>query len=136
MNNFTHLIEKIARCSNLYRNNRLESHGIPGNQSGYIIHVCNNPGVSQDTIAKKMFINKSNVARQLAVLEQNGYITRCPDPEDKRILMVFPTQKAIDVYPDIKQVLDEWNDKLLDELSPPQQQELKGLLHTVKTAAM
>ncbi len=134
--NLTPIVEKISRCSNLYRNSRLESKGITGNQYGYIMQVCNHPGVSQDTIAKKMFINKSNVARQLATLEQNGFITRHTDEEDRRILKVYPTEKATAMYPEIKLVMDEWNEKILAGLTLDQRQSLKELLLLVKAAAM
>ena len=51
-------------------------------------------GISQEKLAKMIYINKSNVTRNLAVLEKNGYIERRPAENDKRVMLVFPTQKA------------------------------------------
>ena len=38
----------------------------------YILNVCRNPGISQEALSQLIFVNKSNVARQLAVLEEKG----------------------------------------------------------------
>ena len=34
------------------------------------------PGISQKLLGQLIFVNKSNVARQLAVLEEKGYVRR------------------------------------------------------------
>lgn len=71
-----------------------------------------------------MYIHKSNVARQLASLEEKGFITRKTDPEDRRSLLVYPTNKAIAVLPQIRAVLEEWESLLLEEFSEEEQKTL------------
>ena len=39
-------------------------------------------------------VNKSSVTRQLATLEEKGYVIRQASSSDKRILLVYPTDKA------------------------------------------
>ena len=38
-----------------------------------ILRVCRKPGMSQDTLVKMVYIDKSNMARKLAKLEKDGY---------------------------------------------------------------
>jgi len=59
---------------------------------------------SQAEMARQLNVNKSSVTRQLAVLEEKGYIRREPAAADKRILLVYPTQKALDVKKDVFQM--------------------------------
>jgi DNA-binding MarR family transcriptional regulator len=59
-------------------------------------------------LARTIYVNKSSVTRQLALLEQNGYIYRTPSEKDKRVMQVFPTQKAYDILPKVKCMLEEW----------------------------
>ena len=99
MDSFMRCVSRTARCAALYRGEQLESIGLNGGQHTYILNICRNPGVSQEQLSRLLYINKSNVARQLANLEQNGFVTRIPDTVDRRVLRVFPTQKALDACP-------------------------------------
>ena len=74
----------IMRCSMMFIGDRLAEYGLAGHHHTYIRAVCENPGISQDALAKRNFINKSNVARQAAILEEDGFVTRTPSAQDKR----------------------------------------------------
>lgn len=117
MISFMKYISVIARCSAQYRNYRLSDAAITGNQYAFILNICRNPGISQDGLATLVHLNKSNVARQLAQLESNGYIERTYCPCDKRITEVYPTDKAESVMPEIQTVLREWNEYLTEGFS-------------------
>ncbi len=110
-------INTISRCAILYRNEKLESEGLNGYQHTYLLIICNNPGISQENLTKRIYVNKSNVARQLALLEQNGFVTRQPCEKDKRVMLVFPTQKAFDIYPRVKAFISEWNSYLCEDFT-------------------
>ncbi|MEG0766274.1 MAG: MarR family transcriptional regulator [Clostridia bacterium] len=102
-------ISVISRCAALYRNERLAPLGLNGCQHTYILCLCRNPGISQEELARRVYINKSNVARQVAQLVQAGFVTRQASETDKRVMLVTPTQKAYDVCPIIREALKEWN---------------------------
>ena len=105
-----HYIMTIARCSNQFRAERLRKHGLCGQHCAYLLRICREPGTTQDAIAREIYVNKSNVTRQLATLEQNGFVERRPCEADSRAMEVYPTQKAMDVLPEVRAVLREWND--------------------------
>ena len=66
-------INRIARCAEQYRNDRLEPFGLTGSQYSVILSVCREPGITQDRLSELVYINKSNVARQLSQLEEYDY---------------------------------------------------------------
>ena len=101
-------INRISRCSVLFKNGKLEHEELNAYQHVYIRNVCREPGISQDNLAKSIYVNKSTVTRQLALLEQNGFISRIPSEKDKRVMQVFPTRKALDILPEVKRVSAEW----------------------------
>lgn len=90
----TRTINIINRCTNLYRDTQLDDTGLPGCQVAYILRVCRQPGQTQDELAQGLHVHKSSVARKLAALEANGWITRTPCSQDRRALRVYPTPKA------------------------------------------
>ena len=117
----------IWRCANLYRTQKFESLGINCYQYSYILNVCANPGISQEKLARAIFIHKSNAARQLSVLEEKGFIERKPDESDKRSLLVYPTQKGVDAVPKIRSVLKDWNDLLFDGFDEKEKEILEAV---------
>lgn len=129
MSSFMRNLSIISRCSAQYREEALQPYGIRAPQYIYFIGVCKDPGVSQDQLAERFCINKSNVARQLSSLEENGYFVRKRHPKDKRIMQIFPTQKAMDVLPEIDRVVKSWNAYVTSDLT---EAEMTFLLATME----
>ncbi len=110
-------INKISRCANVYRADFLSGEKLNPIYHSYALCITRNEGITQDEMAKRLCINKSNVTRSLAVLEEQGYIRRENDSSDKRILHIYPTQKLLDLMPEIKQISRNWNKYLTDDIS-------------------
>ena len=128
MDSFMRCISRIARCAQIYRCEKFEELGLNGGQYVYINCACRCPGISQEQMARQILINKSNVCRQLAQLEQNGFIRREPDARDRRVLRVYPTDKAEEALPVIQKVLADWRDYLTADLSQEERETLDLLL--------
>ncbi len=135
MSSLTRCISVIARCSALRRSQAFKSIGITGCQHTYILNVCRNPGISQEQLANKIYIHKSNVARQVALLDKAGFLTRAPSSQDKRVMLIYPTDKAEAAYPVILQVLKEWHDYLIMDFSKEEQLLLEKMMNHVMDRA-
>lgn len=98
----------ISRCESIYRTQQLEEE-MPGIFHSYVLVICRKPGMSQDKLARHLCLNKSNVTRHLAKLEQKGYIERRVSEEDKRELLVYPTERMLDLQPEVVRITKEWN---------------------------
>lgn len=136
MSSLMRSINRISRCGILYRSEKFSPHGINGYQNVYLQNICKNPGISQDQLAKKILVNKSNVARQVAVLEKNGYLIRTVSEKDKRQFELYPTEKALSLYPVIHNVLKCWNEKLLEDLPPEEREYLSDKLEKIMEKAV
>lgn len=108
MSSFMRKMNVISRCEAIYRTQQL-----PGELSGiyhsYILVICKKPGMTQDWLARYLCVNKSSVTRHLSNLEKNGYIERKVCREDKRELLVYPTQKMLEIHPEVVRITKEWN---------------------------
>lgn len=135
MDSFVKMINRIARLSALYREKELKRFGLGEMHHAYILGVCAEPGISQEELACKIFINKSNVARQLAQLEQKGFITRQSDQNDARRLRIFPTAKSLAIEAEIRSILADWNQSLLAEIPKEQQEAVLSGLQTIMEKA-
>ena len=135
MSRLTFSILAIGRCATQFRSEKMAPFGLKGFHISYFIQICGCPGISQDQLAQRIYINKSNVARQAAFLEEEGYITRVPSPSDKRMLQLYPTQKAMDLMPHIRQILQEWDALITDDLSEEDAQAVTAVLERMKFRA-
>lgn len=129
MYNITH----IARCASQYRAEELAVFGLKACHASYLVTICRCPGITQDQLAKRIFINKSNVARQLVVLEESGFVERKPSPEDKRATLVYPTQRALDVLPQIHRVFRDWEAFVAQDLTEEERALAVKMLEKIHT---
>lgn len=98
--NLTH----ISRCGGQYRTRQLEPLGLTARQASLLMEVCATPGISQDTLARRVFLNKSVVARSLANLEEQGLVERPTCQKDKRITRLYPTEQALQLQPQLQAI--------------------------------
>ena len=132
MPDLMHHITDIARCAALYRQEELAPLGLKSCHASYLDAICACPGITQDQLARRIFINKSNVARQLAVLEEDGFVERRHSPEDKRAIQGFPTQKALDCMPEITRIFRCWEAFVAQDLSMDERKALVVMLDKLK----
>ena len=128
-------ITEIARCGAQYRTEALAPLGLKACHASYLTEICAHPGISQDQLAARICINKSNDARQAAILEENGFVTRTPSATDKRIMELHPTQKALDLLPQIQPLLRDWEACMTADLSEEEKNQLSTLLSRMKEKA-
>lgn len=128
-------ITEIARCGAQFRNDNLAELDLKGCHASYLLEICRNPGISQDTLARRICINKSNIARQLVVLEEGGFVRRQPSQEDKRAMELYPTEKTLELLPRIRQILGQWSRYLTQDLTEEEVEVLSRVLTSMKARA-
>ncbi len=97
----------ISRCQAAYRAERTDA--IPACHHVLFHSICRAPGRTQEELARDIRLNKSTLSRALASLEEKGFIERKEDPEDKRALLIYPTEKMLSLHPVVREISAEWN---------------------------
>lgn len=135
MQSVSGLLKEINRYGRQYRDVQLAPLGLNSRQGMYIREICAAPGISQEQLTQILRINKSNVARQVAAMEEDGYIERRCCGKDKRVLRLYPTEKAQALLPGILEVMDHWEDCLVEELTEKQREVLEQMLLQIRDNA-
>lgn len=135
MSKLTFAMLAISRCNSQFRTEKMAQYGLKACHTSYLLNICNHPGISQDKLAQRIYINKSNVARQAAVLEEAGYITRRPSQADKRVQELYPTEKALALLPQIKAILQEWSQLLTEDLTQEEIETVTAVLIKMRDKA-
>ena len=128
-------ITEITRAGAEYKTAALAPYGLKGCHASYLAEICANPGISQDRLAQRICINKSNVARQAAILEEEGFIERKPSQADKRVMELYPTEKTLTLMPEITEIINKWEDFLLADLSEAEVAQVHSVLQRMRDKA-
>ena len=135
MSKFMKTLNNISRSQAVYRHGKISADDLHSSHYAFVLAICREPGRSQDYLAKELCLNKSTVARTLNFLEEKGYITRNPLPNDKRQFSVHPTDKMLAIQPEIKSASIEWM-SLLSEGIPQEELEIfDSVLERMQTRA-
>ena len=117
MSRFMKMLNNISRSQAIYRHNQVSHKDLQPGHYAFALAICRTPGRCQEDLAEELCINKSTVARNLNHLEEKGYITRTPLENDKRQLLVYPTDKMLAVLPEIKEASGRWMELLSEGIS-------------------
>lgn len=126
--NFNAVDRYLRRCRREY----MAPYGLRGIHARLFMAICRTPGCSQDRLAKRMWFDKSTIARQMELLEKKGFITRKPSETDKRVMCVYPTEEMLQIQPDLKDAMGKWEDTLLQDLTEDEKRKLLELLARVR----
>ena len=127
MAKFMKNINLVSRSAEVFREERLKDCGIRGCQSKYVLVIAQNPGVSQEDISRMLFVNKSNVARQIGFLETAGFVKKVGNDKDRRAVHLYPTEKLLGALPRVKEVLAEWRALVTEGFTEEEKAELQRL---------
>lgn len=91
---------------------------LPASEMAAIIGIHNEPGITLTALAAQLSMRQSNASAAVRGLVERGLVRREKSSEDLRIVLLHPTERALD---DLELVQESWSKvlgKALQELSP------------------
>ncbi|GAB6885931.1 MarR family transcriptional regulator [Streptococcus equinus ATCC 33317] len=125
-------IGAITRTIQIDSNNHFKELGLNNNLYIYIIRTCEEPGMFLGELADNVQIDRTTAFRTIKKLVKLGYFELQNDSNNQKIKRVFPTQKALDVYPQLHEYEQKQSDFLLSNLSTEELAKLKELMTKLK----
>ncbi|MBA4603075.1 MarR family winged helix-turn-helix transcriptional regulator [Thermoactinomyces mirandus] len=129
-------ISTIHRYSMIYKARKFMDVGIGSGQLGFLGVLYRKDGISQDELARKLNIDKTTTARALQKLEKQGFVSRKPSERDRRINLVFLTEKAFALEPMIKSVMKQWTEILVQGFTDDERTQLLDMLKRISDNAV
>jgi DNA-binding MarR family transcriptional regulator len=110
---------------------------VPGGPRGYqvLVAVTTEEPSSQLALAHRLGIDKTQMTYVIDALETGGLVERRPDPADRRIRQVHPTDAGQSVLNTARVALADVEGVLMRDLSPDEQTQLRRLLARVALGA-
>jgi DNA-binding MarR family transcriptional regulator len=123
-------ISQLYRKGSVFINKEVSEYGIGSGQFMFLLELYINDGKNQEEIAETLKIDKGTTARALKKLEEQGFVTRIKDENDKRSNKIYLNDKAKDVREGVLDVLNDWNKEITKSLTEEEEM-LKSLLEKV-----
>jgi len=101
-------------------------YGLSAAQWRLLVRVVKDEGVPQARLAEILEIEPISVSRLLDRMETGGWITRQQDANDRRVRMIFPTDKSRSAFVAIKSVAGDVYEEAVSGLTSEQRRMLIG----------
>ncbi|UFT99643.1 MarR family winged helix-turn-helix transcriptional regulator [Radiobacillus kanasensis] len=125
-------IGMIARSLDSISNIEFKEYDLTKGQYLYLVRICENPGIIQEKLAEMIKVDRTTAARAVKQLEINGFVEKKEDKHNKKIKMLFPTEKGKNVYPFIIRENEYSNIVALEGLSEIEVDTIFNLLQRVR----
>ena len=125
------LIGILAKAQSIYFNNMLSELDINITQLHILFEVAGDSTLNQEKIASRCNTNKGAIARSIKKLEDNGFIERTIDENNRRQNIISMTEKGEMTFNKSKDNLKEFEDILFEN-----QQEKENLQIILKNLAI
>lgn len=125
-------ISAIHRMKSVYLDRELAPLELNGATYLYIVVLDTHGSQKQDVFSQELALNKSCVTRSISRLEELGYVSREPDPNDRRVQLVSLTARGKKIVPRIRQALEQFTQILMQGMSEKQAIEAEKLLMAMR----
>ena len=88
------MLRSIIVNVNNYIGSQVEKYGIKQGQYEYFLLIYSSPGINQLELARLKNVGKASVTKALKILEEDGFIKRVTDEDDRRNILCFITDKG------------------------------------------
>jgi DNA-binding MarR family transcriptional regulator len=100
-----------------------------------VFQYLDDTGTTVSLLAERAQMTKQAMAELVAYLEAHGYVTRMPDPGDRRAKLVVPTGRGREVIAIAQGLAPELETLITRGLSPDRLRALREDLETIRRSA-
>ena len=121
----TPFISLIYRNHAKYLNNKVEDVNLTFGLYPFLIEIYKHDGISQEELAKLLYLNESTVTRNLDKLEKKGFIKKTPQ---KRKKIITITDEGAKIAQKVMDYDEKWDEILKKDLSEEEYINFKKIL--------
>lgn len=129
-------VSLLNRAAHVYFSKVLKPYHLGPGQQAYLMVIQPREEVSQGQIARRLKIDKANVARAVKSLSDVGYVERARPAEDRRRWTVRLTSKGVEVREAVESLMQNWVAAIRSDVPQADWEEFVGTLEPVALRAM
>ena len=99
-------IGAVARCIQFISDVKYREFKLQRGQFIFLTRICEQPGINLIDLSNILKVDKTTTTKAIQRLISKEYVQRRRDNKDKRMWHLYPTEKAVAIYP---LIIDEEN---------------------------
>jgi MarR family transcriptional regulator, transcriptional regulator for hemolysin len=111
---------------------RLQGTGVSPAQCLALAHLTALGPLSQRDLSSLLSITPATTVRLVDRMERDGWVNRRPDPDDGRVNLVVPTERAAEIWERVSQNLRAMLDQAYRGIHPAEIETVKRVLERVR----
>jgi MarR family transcriptional regulator, transcriptional regulator for hemolysin len=136
LRNFGFLVKDVYRLYAKHFERHASEIGLTLSQCKVLGHLSRNEGISQARLAELTDTDPMTLVRTLDRMQQDEWIERRPDPEDRRAHRLYLREAARPIMQRMWKLADQARQEALSALSATEREQLVGLLERVQGALL
>jgi MarR family transcriptional regulator for hemolysin len=136
LRNFGFLVKDVYRLYAKHFERHASEIGLTLSQCKVLGHLSRNEGISQARLAELTDTDPMTLVRTLDRMQQDQWIERRPDPEDRRAHRLYLREAARPIVNRMWKLADQARQEALSPLNPIEREQLVGLLERVQGALL
>ena len=125
------LVSMIARGHAIYINHHIAEYGLNATQLHLLYEISTHDDINQEKISLRCNINKVAVARSIKKLEDNGFVVRQIDENNRRQNKVSLTPKGEETLKKAVRILEQWENEVILERGYIEKELLQQILKEI-----
>ena len=98
---FLREVGAVARCVQSLSDVRFKKLALQRGQFVFLTRICESPGLHLLELSQLLKVDKATATKAVQKLEAEGYVRKEQNQTDKRMVHLFPTERAQEVYPEL-----------------------------------
>jgi MarR family transcriptional regulator, transcriptional regulator for hemolysin len=126
------LIYDVSRLLRRNFHQRVQSLGLTQAQWRAITHIAHGEGCNQISLAEILEVKPITLSRLIDRLQASGWVERRTDPDDRRVMRLYLTEKARPLQEKMQELALQTRRQALADLSEEEYGQLFGILKKMK----
>ena len=110
---------------------KIKEFDISPEQWSLVFRVVETNGLTQKELSDSTYKDQANITRSIDRLERKGLLKRVSNQMDRRIINIYPTEKAINLVEKIIPISSRFNNYLTENFTDEEKNQLIKLLNKV-----
>ncbi len=110
---------------------KIKEFDISPEQWSLVFRVVESNGLTQKELSDSTYKDQANITRSIDRLERKGLLKRVSNQMDRRIINIYPTEKAINLVEKIIPISSRFNNYLTENFTEEEKNQLIKLLNKV-----
>lgn len=108
--------------------NEISQYGIGVGQIMFLFQLYQEDGLSQEELCEILDTDKGNAARAIKKLEEDNFVVRVKNEQDKRAYKIYLTEKGKSFKSGVIKAVEEWNNIIESTITEEESECLKNIL--------